>query len=148
MEAATSTILTHWHIPPALLPRFLDRADGLAALALLCNAGAKDWSNRPADPSLYRFKAELVRRACEQAGRDRSWRDEHQGMSIYFVETSLCFLGEPLQLAFHFRPDDTLPALPADWPAANSRRWRGQAVQAQAFEIALDYLCSRGIVRV
>jgi hypothetical protein len=145
MEAATSVILTHWHIPPALLPPFMGHADGLAALALLCNAGAKDWPGRPADPSLYRFKAELVRHACEQAGRARSWRDEHQGMSIYFVETSLLLLGEPLQLAFHFRPDDTQPALPPDWPAANGRRWRGQAVQAQAFEIALDYLRSRGI---
>jgi hypothetical protein len=171
---AVSAILTHWHIPPALLPLFLDRADGLAALALLCNAGAKDWPNRPGDPQLYALKADVVQYACHAAGRERSWVTAHiyarrarwswltrlniwwhehigfylfgaETMLIYFLETGLSLEGEPLQLSFHFRPGDMLPRLPVDWPTANDRRWRGQAVQAQAFEIALTYLRSRGI---
>ena len=35
-------ILSHHQIDPSLLPLFLDHADGVAALALLCNAAAKD----------------------------------------------------------------------------------------------------------
>ena len=142
--SALSAILVHWYIPPALLPIFLNNADGLAALALLCNAGTKDWSDRPADPCLYRFKAELVRWACEQAGRDRSWMDVHDGMTVYFIESGLHLDGQPLQLAFHFRHGDTLPDL-ANWPRPEGRIWRGQRAAARALDIAQAYLCDRGI---
>jgi hypothetical protein len=53
-------ILEHWNIPIDLLPLFLDDEDGLAALALLCNADAKDWPNRAGDPRLYALKSEAV----------------------------------------------------------------------------------------
>ncbi len=96
---------THW---ADLLPLFLDHPDGLAALALLCNAGAKDWPDRAGDPRLYALKAEAVRWACLAAWPSHSWRDDHQGMPIYFVETRLLLDSGPFQLAFHFRPDDTL----------------------------------------
>jgi hypothetical protein len=63
---------------------------------------------------------------------------------IVFIETGLLLDGQPLQLAFHFRPGDTLPNLP-DWPAANGRHWRGQQAQGRALEIAASYLRDRGI---
>jgi hypothetical protein len=138
-------ILEHWNIPIHLLALFLDHPDGLAALALLCNAGAKDWPGRPGDPRLYTHKANTVRWACLAAWPERSWHDEHQGMPIYFVETSLRLDDQPLQLAFHFRPGDTLPDLPADWPAANGRGWRGQQAQGRVLEIARSYLAGRGV---
>jgi hypothetical protein len=84
-----------------LLPLFLDEGDGLTLLALLCNAGAKDWPSRAADPRLYALKAKVVRWACLAAWRERSWRDGHQGMPIYFFETRLLLDGGALQLAFH-----------------------------------------------
>jgi hypothetical protein len=62
--AVNELILAHWGIPADLLPLFLDTMDGLALLALLCNAGAKDWPDCPGDPHLYALKAETVRWAC------------------------------------------------------------------------------------
>jgi hypothetical protein len=61
-----ASILTHWSISPASLPLFLAHPDGIAALALLCNAGAKD------NPALYRFKAILVEAACRAVGMSAS----------------------------------------------------------------------------
>jgi hypothetical protein len=114
-------IQEHWDIVADLLPLFLDEGDGLALLALLCNAGAKDWPSRAADPRLYALKAKVVRWACLAAWPARSWRDDHQGMPIFFVETRLLLEGRPLQLAFHFRASDTLPELPEGWPATRGR---------------------------
>lgn len=65
-------ILQHWHIPITTLALFLDDADGAAVLALLANAGAKDWPDRPGDPTLYALKAGAVRWACLVAGSRRS----------------------------------------------------------------------------
>lgn len=138
-------ILQHWNIPITILPLFLDDADGHAVLALLANAGAKDWPDRPGDPSLYALKAEAVRWACLTAWTGRSWQDEHDGMLIYFVQTRILLDGQPLQLAFHFRPGDTLPDLPG-WPAADGRRWSRQQAQPRALEIALSYLAGRGVL--
>jgi hypothetical protein len=69
-------------------------------------------------------------------------------MAIFFVETGLLLDGQPLQLAFHFRPGDTLPALPQDWPAPGGRRWSGQQAQPRAREIAHAYLAQRGVLLV
>jgi hypothetical protein len=160
-------------IPTEMLPLFLDDADGLAALALLCNAGAKDWPDRPGDPRLYALKAEVVARACRAAGAQRSWVatheyaraprwgwltrlnlwwHEHTGhylfgaerMRIYFIETCLLLDDQPLQLVFHIRVADTLPDLP-DWPRANGRAWRRQQAQPRALEVAQHYLAARGM---
>ncbi len=139
-------ILEHWDLPVDLLPLFLDHPDGLALLALLCNAGAKDWPDRAGDPRLYALKAKVVRWACLAAWPSRSWRDEHEGMPIFFVQTGLLLDEAPLQIAFHFRAGDTLPELPADWPAAGGRRWRRQQAQPRALEIAHVYLAARGVV--
>ncbi len=139
-------ILEHWNIAADLLPLFLDHGDGLAVLALLCNAGAKDWPGYPGDLGLYALKAEAVRWACLAAWRERSWRDDHQEMPIFFVETGLLLDGGPLQLTFHFRQGDTLPDLPQDWPPAGGRHWRHQQAQPQALSIARSYLAARGVV--
>lgn len=138
-------ILQHWNIPITTLPLFLDTADGTALLALLANAGAKDWPARSGDPTLYALKAEAVRWACLTAWTGRSWVDEHDGMPIYFVQTRILLDGQLLQLAFHFRAGDTLPDLPG-WPAANGRRWSHQQAQPRALEIALSYLAGRGVL--
>lgn len=139
-------ILQHWNIPITTLPLFLDDADGSAVLALLANAGAKDWPGRPSNPSLYALKAEAVRWACLTAWTaGRSWVDEHDGMPIYFVQTGILLDGQPLQLAFHFRPGDSLPNLPG-WPLADGRCWNRQQAQPRALEIALNYLAGRGVL--
>ena len=138
-------ILQHWNIPITTLPLFLDDADGAATLALLANAGAKDWPDRPASPALYTLKAEAVRWACLTAWTGRSWQDEHDGMPIYFIQTHMLLDGQPLQIAFHFRPGDTTPHLPG-WPSADGRRWSGQQAQPRAREIALRYLAGRGVL--
>jgi hypothetical protein len=167
-------ILEHWNIPTALLPMFTNDPDGLAVLALLCNAGAKDWPHRPCDPRLYALKADLVARACRAAGTERFWIAEHEyaratrwpwmnrlnawwrehtgtylfgaeRMYIIFVETGLELDGDQLQLAFHFRAGDRLPDLPA-WPEANGRGWRKQQAQPRALSIAWSYLMARGVL--
>lgn len=66
-------------------------------------------------------------------------------MPIYFVQTSIVFDGQPLQLAFHFRPGDALPHL-SGWPVAAGRRWSRQQAQPRALEIALSYLAGRGVL--
>ncbi len=139
-------ILDHWNIPADLLPLFLDHPDGLALLALLCNASAKDWPGYPGDPGLYALKSEAVRWACLAAWPARSWRDDHQGMPIFFIETGLLLNGQPLQIAFHFRDSDTLPELPKERPAAGGRRWSRQQAQPRALSIAHAYLAGRGVV--
>lgn len=138
-------ILQHWNIPITTLPLFLDDADGTAVLALLANAGAKDWPDRLGNPTLYALKAEAVRWACLTAWTGRSWQDEHDGMPIYFIQTNMLLDGQPLQVAFHFRPDDTLPGLNG-WPDAAGRCWSRQQAQPRAREIALCYLAGRGVL--
>ena len=138
-------ILNHWNLRPQLLDLFTDHRDGLAALALLANAGAKDWPDHAGDPQLYVYKAHLVEQACQAARPDRSWVHVHEGQPVYFIETSLLLDGEPLQIAFHFREGDVLPKLP-DWLTANGRGWRGQAAQGRAYEIACSYLARRGVL--
>lgn len=138
-------ILQHWNIPITTLPLFLDDADGTAALALLANAGAKDWTNHPGNPTLYTLKAEAVRWACLTAWTGRSWQDAHNGMVIYFIQTRMLLDGQPPQLAFHFRSGDTTPYLPG-WPSASGRRWSGQPAQPRAQEIAMRYLAGRGML--
>lgn len=138
-------ILSHWNIPTHLLPLFCDACDGVAVLALLANAGAKDWPDRPGNPALYALKAATVQRACGAARAGCSWQDTHDGMPISFIQTRLIFDGAPLQLAFHFRAGDTLPDLP-DWPTADGWRWSRQQAPPYAREIARQYLAARGVV--
>ena len=130
-------ILSHHQINPSLLPLFLDHADGVAALALLCNAAAMD------NLAFYCYKADLVALACIVAGREQSWVDWHDSVLVFFIETELLLDGELVQVSFHF-PGDDYPDLAADWPRANGRGWRGQRVQARAAEIAHNYLVERG----
>jgi hypothetical protein len=87
-----------------------------------------------------------VRWACLAAWPDRSWRDDHQGMPIFFVETRLLLDGGALELAFHFRATDTLPELPSDWPPTGGRGWWGQQAQPHALELAWSYLADRGVL--
>jgi hypothetical protein len=61
--------LVHWGIAATQLPVFQATPDGLALLALLANAGAKE------NPQRYALKADLVTAACRAAGRNRSWQD-------------------------------------------------------------------------
>lgn len=138
-------ILSHWNIPPRLLPLFRDTPDGLAVLALLANAGAKDWPGRPGNPALYAWKAATVQRACQAAAAGCSWCDQHDGMRIFFIQTGLAQGGEPLHLTFHFRAGDTLPDL-ADWPTADGRRWSRQLAQPHARALARQYLAARGVL--
>lgn len=138
-------ILQHWNIPITTLPLFLDDADGTAVLALLANAGAKDWPGRPGNSTLYALKAEAVRWACLTAWTGRSWQHEHDGMPIYFIQTRMLLDDQPLQLAFHFRPGDTLPHLPG-WPSADGRCWGHQQAQPRAREIAMRYMAGRGVL--
>jgi hypothetical protein len=161
LQTACREILPEWRLDAGLLPTFIGSADGLALLALLANAAAKDV------PALYRHKALLVGAACQAADAGHWWVDTHRyakiqrfdwlnrlnfwwermtgkyllttSMTIYFIETGLPFAGDTLQLAFHFRPGDELPDLP-NAPLANGRKWRGQRAQPKAGQIALNWL--------
>jgi hypothetical protein len=143
LHMAGHAVLAAWQIDPSRADRFFSSSDGLALLALLCNAAAKQ------HPNLYGFKSALVAAACRATPNDRWWADTHQygesdqeQMPVYLIETGLPFAGETLQLAFHFRPGDELPDV-GNAPTANGRKWRGQRAQANAAQILVDWLNSQ-----
>ena len=159
--AACREVMAAWAIDERHTANLLGSADGLALLALLCNAAAKQ------HPYLYHLKALLVAAACRATPRNCWWVDRHRyaivtqvgwfdqlnlwwharfgwylyaiSMPIIFIETGLPFAGDTLQLAFHFRPGDELPDV-GNAPTANGRTWRGQRAQANAGQIATDWL--------
>jgi len=159
--AACRAVLAAWNIDERHAAVLLGSADGLALLALLCNAAAKQ------NPNLYQYKAQLVAAACRATPRNRWWIDQHRfaiatpvgwfnrlnlwwesrfgwylaatTMPIVFIETGVPFDGDTLQLAFHFRPGDDLPDL-GNAPTAQGRHWRKQRAQARAAQIAADWL--------
>jgi hypothetical protein len=150
-----------WSLDERHTAALLGSADGLALLALLCNAAAKS------NPNLYQFKALLVAAACRATPRNRWWVDSHRyalatpvgwcnrlnlwwesrfgwylyatTMPIVFIETGLPFEGGTLQISFHFRPGDELPDV-GNAPSANGRTWRKQRAQANAAHIAQQWI--------
>jgi hypothetical protein len=135
-------ILEHWNIPIDLLALFLDHSDGLALLALLCDAGAKDWPGQPGDPRLYAHKANTVRWAC--LARPIMARQASGEADLF--RGGIAAARRPAAPArVSFPPGDTLPDLPAHWPAANRRGWCGQQAQSRVMEIARSYLAGRGV---
>jgi len=159
--AACHAVLAAWSHNERHTAALLGSTDGLALLALLCNAAAKNHS------TLYQYKALLVSASCRATPRNRWWVDSHRyavatqvgwfdrlnrwwesrfggylyatSMLIIFIETGQPFAGDTLQLAFHFRPGDELPDV-GNAPPANGRMWRGQRAQAQAAQIAQQWI--------
>lgn len=120
--------------------RLLRSRDGIALLALLCNAAAKQ------NPALYRHKLTLVRATVARSKRSEWWIDPHrfdQGHPVaygIFIETSIGPILdlERVQMVFHITEADARFFCNA--PTATGRTWAGIPLQSRAEELALAFL--------
>lgn len=120
--------------------RLLRSRDGIALLALLCNAAAKRNS------ALYRHKLTLIRATVARSGRSEWWIDPHRFDEGYpvaygiFIETTIgpiCDL-DRVQVVFHITEADARFFRNA--PTTNGRTWAGIPLQGRAEEIARAFL--------
>ncbi len=121
--------------------RLLCSRDGVALLALLCNAAAKH------RPTLYRHKAFLIHAAVVRSRRRDWWIDTHATAPgaaprpILLLNTTIGPILdlERVQLSFHLHQRDVARFF-RHAPAAQGRRWMGVPLQPHIEALALAWL--------
>jgi hypothetical protein len=121
--------------------RLLCSRDGVALLALLCNAAAKR------TPTLYRHKAFLIHAAVIRSRRSDWWIDTHVTRpgdvprSVLLLDTTIGPILdlEHVQLSFHLQQRDLVRFF-RHAPTAQGRRWMGIPLQPRAEALTLAWL--------
>jgi hypothetical protein len=121
--------------------RLLCSRDGVALLALLCNAAAKR------TPTLYRHKAFLIHAAVMRSRRSDWWIDTYTAgldktpRSVLLLDTTIGPILdlEHVQLSFHVQQRDLVRFFRRA-PTAQGRHWKGVPLQPHAEALALAWL--------
>jgi hypothetical protein len=149
LEEAIAQVLAVWNIPEAERAK-LATPDGRAFLALLCNAGAKQFAGHA--PALYALKPHLVWHAALEA--EERWYvasgpmpEDPLVVGGVYIQTRIPVPWAPPALAqfgFHVHGG-------YDWPAlgeAAGRTWAGHIFQTpEAVEALLAHFAVRRVER-
>lgn len=112
--------------------RMLSHPEGVAILALLCNAAAKE------APVMYQFKSNLIWLALDLASD--WWATPHTYGDTYEADTLIYIENRIGRFAFHVKADDPILAGVVFNAPRSDRGWNGVSMQARARQIALDWL--------